>query len=77
MVGLNGFAWPHMPYSIGGKRLERLLPALAIVLWGPTRQTIMTWRVTSDWVYALAFAILAGISILRLGDPSPFLYFQF
>ena len=77
MVGLNGFAWSQMPYSIGGKRLERLIPALVIVLWGPNRQTIMTWRVTSDWVYALAFAILAGMSILRLGDPSPFLYFQF
>ena len=77
MVGLNGFAWPHLPYSIGGNRLQRLLPALAIVLWGPNRQTIMTWRVKSDCVYAIAFAILAGISILRLGDPSPFLYFQF
>jgi alginate O-acetyltransferase complex protein AlgI len=77
MIGLNGFAWPHELYSIGGNRLERLLPALAIVLWGPNRQTIMTWRVKSDWVYAIAFAILAGISILRLGDPSPFLYFQF
>jgi alginate O-acetyltransferase complex protein AlgI len=77
MVGLNGFAWPHEPYSIGGNRLERLLPALAIVLWGPNRQAIMAWRVKSDWVYAIAFAILAGIGILRLGDPSPFLYFQF
>jgi hypothetical protein len=33
--------------------------------------------VKSDWVYAIAFAVLAGISILRVGDPSPFLYFQF
>jgi alginate O-acetyltransferase complex protein AlgI len=77
MVGLNGFDWPHFTYSIGGNRLQRLLPALAIVLWAPNRQTIMTWRVKSDWVYAIAFAILAGVSILRLGDPSPFLYFQF
>jgi alginate O-acetyltransferase complex protein AlgI len=77
MIGLNGFAWPHFPYSIGGERLERLIPALVIVLWGPNRQAIMSWRVKSDWVYAIAFAVLAGISILRLGDPSPFLYFQF
>jgi alginate O-acetyltransferase complex protein AlgI len=77
MIGLNGFAWPDLPYSIGGNRLERLLPAFAIVLWGPNRQTIMTWRVKSDYVYAIAFAILAGIGILRLGDPLPFLYFQF
>jgi alginate O-acetyltransferase complex protein AlgI len=77
MVGLNGFEWPHFVYSIGGNRLQRLLPALAIVLWAPNRQTMMTWRVKSDWVYAIAFAILAGVSILRLGDPSPFLYFQF
>src|SRR5262249_36601723 len=60
-----------------GNRWEQLLPALAIVLWGPTRQTIMTWRVKSDWVYAIAFALLAGISILRLGGPMPFLSFQF
>jgi hypothetical protein len=33
--------------------------------------------VKSDYVYAIAFAILAGIGILRLGDPLPFLYFQF
>ena len=37
----------------------------------------MTWRVKSDYVYALAFALLAGISILRFGDPRPFLYFLF
>jgi hypothetical protein len=37
--------------------------------------TAMRWRVRSDYVYAMAFALLAGISILRLGDPSPFLYY--
>ena len=77
MLGLNGFAWPHMPDSIGGNRFKLLVPALAIVLWCPNRQAIMQWRWASDYVYAVAFALLAGFSILRLGDPSPFLYFQF
>jgi alginate O-acetyltransferase complex protein AlgI len=77
MAGLSGFAWPHEPYSIGGNRLKWLLPGLAVVLLGPNRQAIMKWRVSSDYVYAMAFALLAGISILRLGDPSPFLYFLF
>jgi alginate O-acetyltransferase complex protein AlgI len=77
MVGLNGFAWPNEPYSIGGNRLKWLLPGLAVVLWGPNRQAIMRWRIRSDYVYAMAFALLAAISILRLGDPSPFLYFLF
>jgi hypothetical protein len=53
------------------------LPALAIVLWCPNRQAIMEWRWRSDYAYATAFAILAGLSILRFGDPSPFLYFLF
>src|SRR5262249_10447614 len=77
MAGLNGFAWPHLPDSIGGQRMKSLLPALAIVLWGPNRQAIMKWRVKSDYVSAVAVALLAGSSILRLGDPSPFLYFLF
>jgi alginate O-acetyltransferase complex protein AlgI len=77
MAGITGFAWPHGPQAIGGNRLKWLLPALAVVRWGPNRQAIMTWRVTSDYVYALAFALLAGVSILRLADPSPFLYFIF
>jgi alginate O-acetyltransferase complex protein AlgI len=77
MAGMNGFDWPHLPHSIGGNRFKLLLPALAVVLWCPNRQAIMTWRVTSDYVYAAAFAVLAGLSILRLADPSPFLYFLF
>ena len=77
MAGLNGFTWPHLPSSIGGNRFKLLLPALALVLWCPNRQAIMQWRWESDYAYAVAFALLAGLSILRLGDPSPFLYFQF
>jgi alginate O-acetyltransferase complex protein AlgI len=77
MAGLNGFDWPALPYSIGGNRFRLLLPALGVVLWCPNRQAIMKWRWKSDYVYAVAFAILAGVSILRLGNPSPFFYFLF
>jgi alginate O-acetyltransferase complex protein AlgI len=77
MAGLNGFDWPKLPYSIGGNRYALLLPALAVVLFGPNRQAIMRWRWRSDWAYAVAFALLAGLSILRFGNPSPFYYFLF
>ena len=77
MAGLNGLGWSALPYSIGGNRLALLLPALAIVLWAPNRQAIMTWRWRSDYAYAIAFAVLAGVSILRFGNPSPFFYFLF
>ena len=77
MAGLNGLGWSALPYSIGGERLKLLLPALAIVLWAPNRQAIMTWRWRSDYAYAIAFAVLAGVSILRFGNPSPFFYFLF
>jgi len=77
MVGVYGFAWDRMPYSIGLPKLEFLLPALAVVLWCPNRQTILQrpWR--DDRVYALAFALVAGLSLFRLANPSPFYYFQF
>jgi alginate O-acetyltransferase complex protein AlgI len=77
MAGLNGLDWSELPYSIGGNRLRLILPALAVVWWCPNRQAIMGWRWRSDYVYAIAFAILAGVSILRFGNPSPFLYFLF
>jgi amino acid transporter len=65
MAGLNGFDWPRLPYSIGGNRFRLLLPALAVVLWCPNRQAIMKWRWKSDYVYAAAFAILAGVTSLH------------
>jgi alginate O-acetyltransferase complex protein AlgI len=77
MAGLGGFAWHPTDHSIGRHELKRLLFGLAMVLWCPNRRTLLEWRWQSDYVYAVAFALLAGISILRLGDPSPFLYFQF
>jgi alginate O-acetyltransferase complex protein AlgI len=77
MAGLNGLDWSALPYSIGGNRLRLILPALAIVWWCPNRQAIMGWRWRSDDVYAIVFAILAGVSILGFGNPSPFVYFLF
>jgi D-alanyl-lipoteichoic acid acyltransferase DltB (MBOAT superfamily) len=77
MAGLNGLLWSAGPSAIGGNRWRLLLPALALVLWCPNRQAIMGWRWTSDYRYAVAFALLAGVSILRFGNPSPFFYFLF
>jgi alginate O-acetyltransferase complex protein AlgI len=77
MTGMNGLLWSVGPDAIGGNRWRLLLPALALVLWCPNRQAIMQWRWSSDHAYAVAFAILAGVSILRFGNPSPFFYFLF
>jgi hypothetical protein len=35
----------------------------------------MTWPWRNDYAYAAAFAIMAGVSIVRFGNPSPFVYF--
>jgi alginate O-acetyltransferase complex protein AlgI len=77
MLGAHGFAWRPLADSIGGSAWKRMFPALAIVLLCPNRRRLMEWRWPSPWLYAVSFALLAGFSILRLGDPSPFLYFQF
>jgi len=77
MAGVHGFAWDSMPYSIGLPKLEFLLPALAVVLWCPNRQAILHWQWRNDHLYALAFALLAGLSFFRLANPAPFYYFQF
>ena len=77
MAGRNGFAWGATHYSIGWWELECLALALAVTLWCPNRQTIMSWEWRSDTAYALAFSVIAGLGILALGDPAPFFYFQF
>jgi D-alanyl-lipoteichoic acid acyltransferase DltB (MBOAT superfamily) len=77
MIGAQGFAWRPLAESIGGNAWMRLLLVLGIVLLCPNRRRIMEWQWPSPWLYAASFALLAGLSILRLGDPSPFLYFQF
>jgi len=77
MAGVHGFAWDAQLYSIGASEWRWLLPALLIALCCPNRRRIMAWRWPSPWLPAAAFAVLAGVSILRLGDPAPFFYFQF
>ena len=77
LAGLHGFAWKPALYSFGRHEWKRLLPALALVLWCPSRQVVMQRSWSSDWAYAAAFGFLAGLSFLRLGNPVPFVYFQF
>jgi alginate O-acetyltransferase complex protein AlgI len=77
MAGAQGFAWDAFPHSIGFGEWQRLLPALLIVLWMPNRQQLLQWPGWRGWRRAVAFALLAGISILRLSDPEPFFYFQY
>lgn len=77
MAGGHGFAYDALPYSFGGNQWRDLAIGLVIVLGCPNRQAIMRWEWASDRRYALAFALLFTISILGLGDPIPFYYFQF
>ena len=77
MAGAYGFAWDAVPGSIGLHEWKRMLPALLIALYLPNRQRVMQWHGLRGWPRAVAFALLAGVSILRLSDPEPFFYFQF
>ena len=77
MAGLNGFASDGAEYSIGAHQVKRLVAGLALVLWCPNRRSVLEWQWGSDSLYAVVFALLMGLSILQLGDPSPFLYFRF
>ena len=78
MAGLNGFEWSD--FAVLDRRQP--LSSCSSRRW-PSRGGARTgrrsveWRWKSDYVYAAAFALLAGVSILRFGDPSPFLYFLF
>ena len=77
MAGLNGFAWNEYHLSIGAHDLRQILVGLAIVLLCPNRQTIMSWNWRNDYLWAGAFAVLAGVSIMSMSNPPPFIYFQF
>jgi hypothetical protein len=57
--------------------MRQILIGLAVALFAPNRQTIMSWRWQSDYLYAAAFAVLAGVSIMSMSNPPPFIYFQF
>ncbi len=76
MAGLSGFGWDPTPNSLR-RQTHRLLGGLFLVTCCPNRQEIMEWRWASDLAYAAAFALLAGLSILQLSSPAPFVYFQF
>ena len=75
MAGLNGFGWARG--SVGPPELRECLAGLFVVLCCPNRQTIMSWNWRSDYLYAAAFAALAGTSLLQMSNPPPFIYFQF
>ena len=77
MVGLNGVSLAHGAHTIGGNRWKWLLVGLGIVLFCPNRQQIVAWPWRSRVAYAATFAVLAGVSWLALGNPTPFVYFQF
>jgi len=75
MAGLNGLGWTSG--SIGPPELRECVAGLLVVLCCPNRQTIMSWEWRSDYLYAAAFAALAGTCLLQMSNPPPFIYFQF
>lgn len=77
MTGINGFAFNPDAYSLGWPEYKWILAGMIIVVFLPNRQQIMEWRWKSDYLYAGAFALLAGISLLQISNPPPFIYFQF
>jgi alginate O-acetyltransferase complex protein AlgI len=77
MAGFSGFSWSTERRSIGWHEVRTLAIGLGLVLYCPNRQAIMRYQWRSDLGYAAAFAILAGISIMSMSNPPPFIYFQF
>jgi D-alanyl-lipoteichoic acid acyltransferase DltB (MBOAT superfamily) len=77
MAGLNGLWSEGAAHTIGGNRWRWLALGSGIVLFLPNRQAIVAWPWRSDLAYAATFAVLAGLSLLALGNPTPFFYFQF
>ena len=77
MAGLSGIEFTSSNYSIGWRQFAQIGVGLIIVFLCPNRQTIMSWRWDSDWLYALAFAALGGVSVMAMANPPPFIYFQF
>jgi alginate O-acetyltransferase complex protein AlgI len=77
MAGFNGFSFNAVQDAIGWRELGLIGGGLAIALFGPNRQTIVSWQWPSDWLWAGAFAVLAGVSIMGMANPPPFIYFQF
>jgi D-alanyl-lipoteichoic acid acyltransferase DltB (MBOAT superfamily) len=77
MAGINGYSFNAVQDAIGWRELGLIGGGLAIALFCPNRQTILAWHWPSDWLWAGAFAVLAGVSIMGMANPPPFIYFQF
>jgi D-alanyl-lipoteichoic acid acyltransferase DltB (MBOAT superfamily) len=77
LVGHGGLAADAWQPAFGWHEWKRLLPALALVLWCPNRQTILAWPWRSDLAWATVFAALMTFAILCLHQPEPFVYFRF
>ena len=77
MSGRNGFASASTRNALGAHEFARILGGLLIVLFAPNRQAILAWQWDSDWLWAGAFALLAGVGIMGMANPPPFIYFQF
>ncbi|MBF6570077.1 MAG: MBOAT family protein [Candidatus Binataceae bacterium] len=76
MAGLSHSTVVHK-YSIHAHQLARIAIGLAIVLFFPNRQKLLSRQWSSDWAYAAAFAILMAASTMTMANPPPFIYFQF
>ncbi len=78
MLGFNGFAWRREFGSFTREKYHDIIDRAADnVLFCPNRQTIMQWEWLGDYAYAVAFTVLAVISVLNLANPPAFVYFQF
>jgi alginate O-acetyltransferase complex protein AlgI len=77
MAGRNGFSFNSAQDAIGWREVVLIGGGLIIALFCPNRQAILGWQWRSDWLWAGAFAMLAGVSIMGMANPPPFIYFQF
>jgi alginate O-acetyltransferase complex protein AlgI len=77
MLGRNGFGYHSQLRPVEAPKYQQIAEALLVVWFCPNRQTIMNWNWVSDYAYALAFTLLAAVSILNLANPPAFVYFQF
>jgi alginate O-acetyltransferase complex protein AlgI len=77
MAGRNGFSFNSAQDAIGWREVVLIGGGLIIALFCPNRQAILSWQWRSDWLWAGAFAMLAGVSIMGMANPPPFIYFQF
>jgi len=77
MAGLDGFAYASVPRSMDLRDFRLIAIGLFIVLFCPNRQTLMAREWRNGWLYAGAFALMAGVSFLSMSNPPAFVYFQF